>query len=79
MSVSILKKQYNLKLTLKDILSLIKSFTIEDKVLIEKEIEKETLKYRANKLSKRIKPNNITMGEIVEEVKAGRKQLKNGR
>ena len=73
-----LNRQYKLNLTLKDILNLIKSFTIEDKVIIEEEIEKETLKYRAKQLSKRIKPNKISLEEIVEEVKAVRKTRRNG-
>lgn len=73
MNTNSLSKSYKLELTLQDILNLIKGFRIEDKVLIEEQIEKETLKYRAKKLSKRIKPNNITMDEIVFEVKAVRK------
>lgn len=78
MDASALNREYTLKLTLKDILRLIKSFTIEDKVIIEKQIEKETLKYRVKQLDKRIKPNNLTMEEIIGEVKEVRKSKKNG-
>lgn len=73
MSTNSLSHVYNLKLTLKGILNLLKSFSIDDIIIIEKELEKETLKYRAKQLSKRIKSNKITMDEIVDEVKVYRK------
>lgn len=79
MSVRTLKREYNLKLTLQDILELIKGFTIEDKVLLEKEIEKETLLYRAKQLDNKVKTNSISMEEIVDEVKAVRKSGVNGK
>ena len=69
MNTNSLNRSYKLELTLQDILNLIKSFTIEDKVRIEKVIEKDTIKYRAKQLSKRVKPVKITMEEIVEELK----------
>ncbi|OFX23117.1 MAG: hypothetical protein A2033_02155 [Bacteroidetes bacterium GWA2_31_9] len=77
MSTNSLSHLYNLKLTLKDILKLLKSFSIDDKIIIEKELEKETIKYRAKQLSKRIKPNKITMDEIVYEVKDYRQNKTN--
>jgi hypothetical protein len=40
---------------------------------LEKELEKETLKLRAKRLSDRISKNKITMEEIVSELKATRK------
>ncbi|MEI8203939.1 MAG: hypothetical protein WCH34_13045 [Bacteroidota bacterium] len=79
MSVRTLKREYNLKLTMQDILELIKGFTIEDKVLIEKEIEKETLLYRAKQLDNKVKDNPISMEEIVDEVKAVRKSKVNAK
>ncbi len=64
---------------MQDILELIKGFTIEDKVLLEKEIEKETLLYRAKQLDNKVKTNSISMEEIVDEVKAVRKSGVNGK
>jgi hypothetical protein len=66
------KRTYNLPFSFEDILKLIKSFTIEDKVRLEKELEKETLVYRAEKLSEKIKDNNLTMEDVVNEVSAYR-------
>jgi len=68
------KRTYNLPFTFDDILKLIQSFSIEDKVRLEKELEKETLLYRAQKLSDRIKPNDLTMEDVVTEVAAYRKK-----
>lgn len=79
MAANALNREYNLKLSLADILELIKNFRIEDKVLIEKELEKETLLYRAKQLSKRIKTNKISMDEVVSETRAVRKVKKNER
>jgi hypothetical protein len=70
------KRTYNLPFSFEDILKLIKSFTIEDKVRLEKELEKETLVYRAEKLSEKIKDNNLTMEDVVNEVSAYRNKQK---
>ena len=74
MSTSSYKRIYSLPFTFDDILKLIKSFSIEDKVRLEKELEKETLLYRAQKLSERIKVNELTMEDVVEEVSDYRKK-----
>jgi hypothetical protein len=55
-------------------LKLIKSFSIEDKVRLEKELEKDTLVYRAEKLSERIRPNDLTLEDVVTEVSEYRKK-----
>jgi len=68
------KRTYNLPFSFDDILKLIHSFSIEDKVRLEKELEKETLSYRAQKLSEKIKPNDLTMEDVVTEVAAYRKK-----
>ena len=60
--------------TFNDVLKLIKSFSIEDKVRLEKELEKETIVYRATKLSDRIKGNDITLEDVVAEVAEYRKK-----
>ena len=58
--------------TFNDVLKLIKSFSIEDKVRLEKELEKETLVFRAKKLSDRIKKNDLTIEDVLTEVSAYR-------
>jgi len=70
------KRTYSLPFSFEDILKLIKSFSIEDKVRLEKELEKETLVYRAQKLSEKIKDNNLTMEDVVIEVSAYRNKQK---
>lgn len=72
MNTTSYKRTYNLPFSFDEILKLIKSFSIEDKVKLEKELEKETLVYRAQKLSERIKKNDITIEDVVNEVTAYR-------
>ncbi len=74
MNTTSYKRTYSLPFTFADVLKLIKSFSIEDKMRLEKELEKETLAYRAQKLSDRVKPNNISIEEVAEEVAAYRKK-----
>ena len=74
MSTASYKRTYNLPFTFSDVLKLIKSFSIEDKLRLEKELEKETLAYRAQKLSDRVKPNNISIDEVAGEITAYRKE-----
>lgn len=61
-------KTYNIPFYFDDLLKLIKTLPIQDKLKIEKELEKETLIYRSNLLSKSIKENQIDMESIVAEV-----------
>ncbi len=74
MTATSYKKIYSLPYTFKDVLKLIKSFSIEDKVKLEKELEKETLIYRSQKLSESIKSNDITLEDIATEVASYRKK-----
>ena len=74
MNTASYKRTYNLPFTFDDILKLIKSFSIEDKVRLEKVLEKETLVYRAQKLSERIEANDLTMEDVVAEVAEYRKK-----
>ena len=74
MSTASYKRTYNLPFTFADVLKLIKSFSIEDKLRLEKELEKETLAYRAQKLSDRVKPNKISIDEVAGEIAAYRKE-----
>jgi hypothetical protein len=64
---------YSIPLSFNEILKLVKSLTIEDKIRIEEEIEKETLLYRAKKLDGKIPDNSIVMDEIIDEVNTYRK------
>ena len=74
MSTTSYKRTYSLPFTFDDVLKLIRSFSIEDKVRLEKELEKETLVYRAQQLSEKIKPKEISIDDVVEEVKEYRKK-----
>lgn len=58
----------NIPLNFNDLLKLIKTLPIQDKLLIEKELEKETLIYRSKQLSHSIKENQFDMDSIVAEV-----------
>ncbi|MCX6279399.1 MAG: hypothetical protein NT004_15075 [Bacteroidetes bacterium] len=68
------KRTYSLSFSFDEILTLIKSFSIEDKVRLEKELEKDTLVYRATKLSEKIKDNDLSMEDMVTEVSDYRKK-----
>jgi hypothetical protein len=76
MNTTSYKRTYSLPFSFDDILKLIKSFSIEDKVRLEKELEKETLVYRAQKLSEKIRQNDMTMEDVVIEVSAYRNKQK---
>jgi hypothetical protein len=59
---------YNIPFYFNDLLKLIKSLPIQDKLKIEKELENETLLYRSKLLSKKIKENSIDIENIVAEI-----------
>jgi len=68
------KRTYSFPFTFEEALKLIKSFSIEDKVRLEKELEKETLSYRAKKLTEKIKENELTIDNILAEVSEYRRK-----
>jgi hypothetical protein len=68
------KRTYSFPFTFEEALKLIKSFSIEDKVRLEKELEKETLSYRAQKLTEKIKENELTIDNILAEVSEYRRK-----
>ena len=74
MNTATYKGTYSLPFTFEDILKLIKSFSIEDKVRLEKELEKETLVYRAQKLTESVNVNDLTIKDVVAEVAEYRKK-----
>ena len=47
---------------------------MEDKIRLEKELEKETLAYRAQRLSEKVRPNNLSMEDIVAEISEYRRK-----
>lgn len=61
-------RTYNIPFYFNDLLKLIKTLPIQDKLKIEKELEKETLLYRSKLLSQNIKENQFDMDSIVAEV-----------
>jgi hypothetical protein len=61
-------RTYNIPFYFNDLLKLIKSLPVQDKIKIEKELEKETLLFRSKQLSQRIKENLLDMESIVAEV-----------
>ncbi len=69
-------RTYNIPFYFNDLLKLIKSLPIQDKLKIEKELEKETLHYRSQRLSKKIKENSLTMENIVAEISEYRSEKK---
>jgi len=69
-------KVYNIPFNFNDLLKLIKTLPIQDKVKIEKELEKETLVYRSKQLSQSIKENPFDMDSIVAEVSEYRAEKK---
>ncbi|MCF8362478.1 MAG: hypothetical protein K9G70_07625 [Prolixibacteraceae bacterium] len=62
------KRTYNIPFYFNDLLKLIKSLPIKDKLKIEKELEEETLIFRSKQLSKKIKNNSLDMENIVAEI-----------
>jgi len=69
-------RTYNIPFYFNDLLKLIKTLSIQDKIKIEKELEKETLIYRAKQLSQSIKENQFDMDSIVAEVSEYRTEIK---
>ena len=69
-------KTYNIPFYFDDLLKLIKSLPIQDKLKIEKELEKETMLYRSKQLSEKIKENSLNMENIVAEISEYRSEKK---
>lgn len=69
-------KTYNIPFYFNDLLKLIKTLPLQDKLKIEKELEKETLIYRSKLLSQNIKENQFDMDSIVDEVSEYRTERK---
>ena len=75
MSTTSYKRTYNLPFTFDDVLKLIKSFSIEDKVRLEKRIGKRKHSFTGHEnCQKKIKVNDLSTEDIVAEVAEYRKK-----
>ncbi|MBU0763655.1 MAG: hypothetical protein KJ607_02345 [Bacteroidetes bacterium] len=74
MSKSYLSSNVNLTLNFSQLLAAIRQLDIEQKIVIEKELEKDTLFERARRLSDAVQQNELTMNDIVCEVHEVRKE-----
>ena len=68
------KKTYSFPFSFEDVLKMTRTFSMEDKIRLEKELEKETLAFRAKRLSEKVLPNDLTMEDIVAEVSEYRRK-----
>jgi len=64
----------SISLSYTQLLSILKKLNIEQKIAIEKELEKDTLLFRAKVVSGKVKKNKLTLSEIVNVLKEGRKE-----
>ena len=78
MNTQLYNRTYNVPLSFDDILKIVKSMSIQDKLKVERELENETLLFRARKLDTKIKKNTLTMNDIVAEIEEYRIE-KNGK
>jgi hypothetical protein len=68
MDTQLYNRTYNIPLSFDDILKIVKSMSIQDKLRVERELEKETLLFRVRQLDTKIKKNTLTMNDIVAEI-----------
>jgi hypothetical protein len=78
MDTQLYNRTYNIPLSFDDILKIVKSLSIQDKLRVERELEKETLLFRVRQLDTKIKKNTLTMNDIVAEIEEYRIE-KNGK
>lgn len=78
MNTQLYNRTYNVPLSFDDILKIVKSMSIQDKLKIERELENETLLFRAKKLDAKVKRNTLNMNDIVAEIEEYRIE-KNGK
>ena len=74
MNTQAYNRTYNVSLSFNDIMKIIRSLSIEDKLKVERELEKETLLFRVNKLDAKIKPNTLSVDDIVTEIEEYRNE-----
>jgi len=77
MNTTILNHTYTIPFTLNDFVRVLSTFSIQDKLFVERILEKDTLRYRAELLSQRIEENTISMEDIVNEIHLYRNETEN--
>ncbi|MBS9396008.1 MAG: hypothetical protein HEQ29_23830 [Dolichospermum sp. LBC05a] len=70
-----LRNTYQLPLTFDQILSLVKQLSNSEKLLLSKELEKETLNNKLTELLERFHTDELSLEEITEEVEIVRSQI----
>ncbi|MDB9437577.1 hypothetical protein BMF77_03980 [Dolichospermum sp. UHCC 0315A] len=70
-----LQNIYQLPLTFDQILSLVKQLSTSEKLLLSKEIEKETLNNKLTELLEIFQTDELSLEEITEEVEIVRSQI----
>ena len=78
MNTEVYNRTYNVPLSFDDILKIVKSMSIQDKLKVERELENETLLINKKKLDNKIKKNTLNMNDIVAEIEEYRIE-KNGK
>jgi len=77
MNTALLNHTYTMPFTLNDFVRVLGTFSIQDKLFVERILEKDTLRYRAELLSQHIEENSISMEDIVNEIHLYRNETKN--
>ena len=72
-----LQNTYQLTLTFDQILSLVKQLSNSEKLLLSKELEKETLNNKLTALLEIFQTDELSLEEIIEEVEIVRSQIYN--
>ena len=72
-----LQNTYQLPLTFDQILSLVKQLSNSEKLLLSKELEKETLNNKLTELLEIFQTDELSLEEIIEEVEVVRSQIYN--
>ena len=70
-----LQNTYQLTLTFDQILSLVKQLSNSEKLLLSKELEKETLNNKLTELLEIFQTDELSLEEITEEVEIVRSQI----
>jgi hypothetical protein len=74
-----LQNTYQLPLTFDQILSLVKQLSNSEKLLLSKELEKETLNNKLTELLEIFETDELSLEEITEEVEIVRSQIYAGK
>ncbi|MBD2296886.1 hypothetical protein H6G06_26265 [Anabaena sphaerica FACHB-251] len=70
-----LPNTYQLPLTFEQILTLVKQLSDSEKLLLSKELEKETLNHKLTELLEVFQTDELSLAEITEEVEIVRSQI----